>query len=130
MTTIKKKNVQTICFWGITVSLIFVILFFTCLTVQSHSEQTDVRDQYYSEQAKDLTKRVSTFLTDKGFRNSGVAVTRQVDKDGTAKFTITVHHHLITALDQASKNDLLKEMESLSFQDEYCSFVYEFLQET
>ena len=130
MTTMKKKNVQSICFLGITISLILVILFFTCLTVQSNSGQTDVRDQYYSEQSKVLTKRVSTFLTEKGYRNSGVAVTRQVEKDGHANFKITIHHHLINNLDQASQISLLKEMESLSFQDEYCSFTYEFLQET
>ena len=130
MTTSKKKNLQTICFLGITVSLIFATLFFTCLTVQSHSEQTDARDLYYKEQSIELTNRVTSFLNGKGYRNSGVAVTRQVESDGHAEFKITVHHRLIDSLDQTAKADLLHEMESLSFQDEYCSFTYEFLEIT
>lgn len=130
MTNTKKNNYQSLWFWILSIGLVLIIVLFFGLTVHSNSKVSDELDRYYSEQSKELTKRTRSFLADKGFKNSGVTVTRCVESDGNAIFTITIHHDLINVLDQADKVSLLREMESLSFQDEHCSFVYELLQET
>lgn len=130
MTNTKKNTYQALGFWILFISLVLIFVLLCGLTVQSNSKVSDKLNRYYSEQSKELTKRTRSFLAGKGFQNSGVTVTRCVEADGNATFTITVHHDLINVLDQTDKVKLLKEMEDLSFQDEHCSFVYELLQET
>ena len=124
----KKKNIQTICFWVVSIGLVLVILFLAGLTVHSHDGVYDKdRDHYYCEMSKELTDRTRAFLIDKGFKNCGVAVTRQVEEDGHACFTITVHHDLMNYLNDDERAALLEEMQALSFEDNYCSFRYVFL---
>ena len=74
-----------------------------------------------------LTKETREFLTEEGFLNSGVMLTKVVDADGSREYTLTVHHGRIDEMTEEEREILLEKMEQLVFAGEGVSFFHEFL---
>ncbi len=81
---------------------------------------------YYREKEQELVEGVRAFLEERGFSNSGVMLTRVVDTDGSRQYTLTVHHGRINRMDETDRQNLLKELEKIVFDDEDSVFEHKF----
>lgn len=84
-------------------------------------------EEYYQEKEQELSSEIGEFLRGEGLENSGVMVTRVVEKNGSRLYTVTVHHGRIDTMDAAERAELLSRLQELNFADDRCSFTHEFL---
>lgn len=84
-------------------------------------------EAYYSEKEKELVAETRAFLAREGFRDSGVMLTRVIDRDGRREYTLTVHHGRIDKMEEEDRQDLLESLRKIVFLDASCSFRHEFL---
>lgn len=130
MNRVRNTNTagRTACFIVVTVCLILVIAFSITGTVKSQSrEALAAQESYFREQEKQLAKDIREWLYDKGYRNSGVNLTRVVNADGERIYTVSVHHRAINNLSEEERELLGKEIDSLAFYADNCRFCHEFL---
>ncbi len=126
------KNVP---FLIIAVILVGIIGCSMVLTVKGQSTGAGVnadKEAYYRQMEEQLLQETKTYLSDRGFVNSGVTLNRIVDANGKREYTFTIHHSRIDKMDGAEKYDLQTELlergvaaEKEAFAE--CSFRYEFL---
>lgn len=121
------RNAGMAGFVAVTVILVLVTAFFCVETVMS-SPGINSRNQegYYLAKEQELTEDVRALLGREGFENSGVMVTRVVEEDGSRLYTVSVHHRRLDALDEEEREQLLRQLESLTFGDDNCSFRHQF----
>lgn len=114
-------------FVAVTVILILVAAFFCAETVLgSFGRSNRETEEYYMAKERELTDRVREFLDGEGFRDSGVMVTRVVEEDGSREYTVAVHNREIDALEESERENLLSELERLTFIGDRCSFRHQF----
>lgn len=119
---------STVAFITMTIGLVLIIVLCVTGTVLSQEEiGSQEMESYYRVQEKLLLNRTREYLTDKGYRNSGVTLTRVVDEEGNRNYTYTIHHGSIDKLEEADRELLIQELAELSVLGENCSFDYRFL---
>ncbi len=124
----KKVMSRNILFYGATAVLIMIITLCCSITVMSKNDITAKEKQaYYLEKEREVVKETRAFLNEKGFRNSGVSMTRVVNEEGERDYTITIHHEKIDKLDGGERELLKAELGKLTFADADCTFCHEFL---
>ncbi len=126
----KSKRIlgSTMTFVLVTTMLITVISFCITGTVISQSNiGTQEMECYYREQEQKLLQEMKARLTDMGFVNSGVTLTRVVDPEGTRDYTFTIHHGKIDKMSEAERNQLGVTLLNGAEIDENCTFYHEFL---
>lgn len=121
----RKKNLS----FGIAVIIaVFVLSFCTTETVMSQSRADHRREkQYYSAMEKEYRADMRELLARKGYTNSGITIRWVSEGTGERSYTVMIHHRKITQLDDAGKEELLRELMETEFQDTGCTFCYEFL---
>ncbi|MDE5931458.1 MAG: hypothetical protein K2H40_03110 [Lachnospiraceae bacterium] len=115
--------------FGIAVIISVLVLSF-CMTetVMSQSGIDNRREkQYYSVMEKEYYADMKELLTRKGYTDSGITIRWVLEETGERNYTVMIHHRRITQLDDAGKEELLRELMETEFQDVRCSFCYEFL---
>lgn len=119
---------STIAFTVATIGLIAVIAFLVSATVISQSDiGAQELENYYRQQEKELLQETKEFLTEMGFKNSGVTLTRVVDEEGKREYTFTIHHGKIDKMDEAERDELADILFASAEIDENCTFCHEFL---
>lgn len=122
------KNSKNLKWILTTIVLILVTAFSIAGTVISKNDfKAGELEQYYLQKEKQLTEDVRDFLNQKGYRNSGVTVTRVVEANGNREYTVTVHHGDIDSMTEGERTVLAGEMGNLTFEDEHCTFSMNFL---
>ena len=122
------KNGKNLKWILTTIVLILVTAFSIAGTVISKNDfKAGELEQYYLQKEKQLTEDVRDFLNQKGYRNSGVTVTRVVESNGNREYTVTVHHGDIDRMTEGERTVLAGEMGNLTFEDEHCTFSMNFL---
>lgn len=122
------KNSKNLKWILTTIVLILVTAFSIAGTVISKNDfKAGELEQYYLQKEKQLTEDVRDFLNQKGYRNSGVTVTRVVEANGNREYTVTVHHGDIDRMTEGERTVLAGEMGNLTFEDEHCTFSMNFL---
>lgn len=122
------KNSKNLKWILTTIVLILVTAFSIAGTVISKNDfKAGELEQYYLQKEKQLTEDVRDFLNQKGYRNSGVTVTRVVESNGNREYTVTVHHGDIDRMTEGERTVLAGEMGNLTFEDEHCTFSMNFL---
>ncbi len=84
------------------------------------------QEAYCREQEKLLVREVREYLSEQGYRNSGVTLTRTRFEDGSLEYKLTVHHGKIDNMTEEEREELLEELEAFTFPVENGSFVQEF----
>lgn len=121
----RKKNTS---FAILVILSVLVILFCAKETVIGQNKADSRREkQYYAVMEEEYRNNMRQMLADKGYSNSGVNVRWAVDEDGARCYTVIIHHRKIDRLDEKEKEALLKVLMTAEFDDERCSFRYEFL---
>lgn len=111
-----------------TVLLVSIIAFCVTKTVYSQSRVSERQwENYCRMQEKEMVQDVRAYLSENGFTNSGVMLTRMVDADGSCEYTLTVHHDKIDRMDDNDRELLGKKLSAFDFVAENCTFFHEFL---
>lgn len=83
-------------------------------------------EAYCREQEKILVQDVREYLSSRGYRNSGVMLTRTRFEDGSLEYKLTVHHGKIDNMTESEREVLLEEIREFTFLVENGRFVHEF----
>lgn len=111
-----------------TILLVFIILFCSTEIVMSKSCRSDMRrKQYYAKMEKEYVSDIRTLLCKKGYSYSGITIRRISDAEGARSYTVMIHHKKINSLSKYEKEELLYELSVTEFEDEGCTFSYEFV---
>lgn len=98
------KNTVFMC---LTVLLTGFILFCTVMTVQGREMgQNTETEAYYRSVESRLLEEIRIYLTEQGFKNSGVTLKRIVDEDGSREYRFTIHHSRIDYMSGEERNQL------------------------
>ena len=123
-----RRGKRILGFWVLTICLVLVSAFCITGTVMSRCRPEEQElENYYREKEKELVRDTRNYLCQAGYQNSGVTLTRVVEVDGSREYTVTVHHGKIDRMDEESREDLKKELSSLHFSADNCTFFHEFL---
>lgn len=119
----KRKN----CLFVImTMLLVLIILFCTTETVMSQG-RVSRQKQYYADMEKQYLSDIKNTLNEKGYPQSGITIRWVSDGEGLRSYTVMIHHRKINSLNNNEIEELQKELTVTEFNDESCTFSYEFL---
>ena len=99
--------------WMIIVTIVLVAA--TPLGISLHAAGNAVlsrqeREQYFKEREKAYVKELRAYLTECGYSDSGVTLTRTTESDGTIYYNATIHHRRIDRMDASAREVLLAEL--------------------
>lgn len=107
---------------------VLVIFFCTKETVMSRGRTGNTGDkQYFAAMEETYCEDMARLLAGKGYRNSGITIRWVSGEEGRRDYTVMIHHRNIKLLDDEGKEALLQELAGTEFQDDRCTFRYEFL---
>lgn len=114
---------KTVSFIGITVLLILTTAFCVAGTVQSQSSR-DIQqaEAFYQELEDDYVEEIRAYLTEAGYVNSGIMLTRTVFEDGRREYQLTVHNGRFSGLTGEEAEVLAEVLEEKAFSKDGCSF--------
>lgn len=69
--------------------------------------------QYQKQMEKAYVKELRAFLTEQGYHNSGVTMTRTTESDGSFFYKTQIHHQRIDRMEEAEREILLAELSKL-----------------
>jgi len=130
---LKERNVRRgvrkeAVFVLVTVFFILSLWFFISEKVMSQNSGTvTVDEEAFLELEGNYLSQVKAYLEDEGFQNSGVALTRVVEADGSRRYEITLHHKKLNKLSREEKEELKESIEELAFGVSGCEFQIKFL---
>lgn len=84
-------------------------------------------EEFYRERERRMLEDVGAFLNEQGYVNSGVALTRVVEEDGSRRYMLTVHHRRIEQMEAAQREALACQLTAFAFHDDNSIFSCEFL---
>lgn len=115
-------------FYIVATGLILVILSMMTMTVNATEDKKLQHENGYYEQIEDdYMKDLRDTLTQKGYRNAGITMTKVFYEDGSREYTVKLHHKRMDNLSMEEKNDLLSELSELAFADSECRINLKFL---
>lgn len=98
-----------------TIILVLVTVFCTAGTVIGQDKDSvRVDEKYYREMEREYVKQVRYYLNDNGYENSGVALTKVLEADGSREYTLNVHHKRIDRLSKAEQKELEEALQTLA----------------
>ena len=106
--------------------LVLIILFCTTETVMSQG-RVSRQKQYYADMEKQYLSDIKNTLNEKGYPQSGITIRWVSDGEGLRSYTVMIHHRKINSLNNNEIEELQKELTVTEFNDESCTFSYEFL---
>ncbi len=107
----------------VTVFLVLILWLFISETVMSQAEgNITVDEEAFVELEDDYVGAVRTYLEEKGYRNSGVALTRVVDESGKRSYEMVLHHKKMYKLSCEEREAMLEEIATMAFHVSGCKF--------
>lgn len=107
----------------VTVFLVLILWLFVSETVMSQTEgNITVDEEAFLELEDDYVGAVRTYLEGKGYRNSGVALTRLVDESGDRSYEMVLHHKNMYKLSLEEQETMLEEIAAMAFHVSGCKF--------
>lgn len=111
-----------------TVFMILSLWFFISEKVMSQNNGTvTVGEAAFLELESNYLSQVKVYLEEEGFRNSGVALSRVIETDGSRSYEITLHHKKLNELSLEEQKKLKADIEELAFGVSGCEFQVTFL---
>ena len=93
----------------ITVTLILLVTFFLTAGIRANGRSNripDITGEYYRQIENEYLDDVRQILTENGFSNAGLSLTKQVNEDGGLDYTLSVHHRRIDKMDETKRAEL------------------------
>lgn len=112
-------------------TLLFLLIcvpgFFTVKTIELRAQSRQQAERkLYHEMETEYLKGTKEILSEAGYKNSGVNMTKIIDEEGRRTYTVRIHNRRIDALKDAEKEELMNELRSVCFADGQCEFKHEF----
>ncbi len=105
---LKRKNVLMVMMM---IAAMIVICFCITGTVYSKEKQSrKEQEQYYRSVEAAYLSEVREWLGENGYENSGVTMTKVIEEDGSREYTLSVHHHKISNLEEGEQTSLKNEL--------------------
>ena len=118
-----RTSAKNISFIVTTVFLVLCSAFFITKTVQGQAKvDLAAQERYYVTLEQEYVSDVRAYLNEQGFTNSGVALTRVVDAQGTREYQVVLHHRNLEKMSDCELQIVFEEIKGLAFQEEGCSF--------
>ncbi len=115
-------------FYIITIGLlIFTFMTMTMSVNATEDKRLQHRDKYYEEMEDCYVKGLRDKLSDEGYRNAGITMTKVFLEDGAREYTVKLHHKRIERLTMQEQQDLLEELSQIEFADSECRIYLKFL---
>lgn len=116
--------------WGLA-AIMLSIAAAMCIAGSIKSQAADTlraQEAYYEQLEREYIGQVKNFLTEQGYRNSGVTLSRIVDGEGQRRYRVLIHHGAIDRLEEEARAELLEQVSDLGFYVPGCSFTAQLLQ--
>lgn len=111
-------------FLATTLLLVFTTAFCITGTVQSQSnDRARMEESFYRELEQDYVEEIRAYLTDEGFLNCGVMLTRTVYEDGSREYKLVVHNSRFAGLSDTETVALISGLQAKAFVQDRCSFI-------
>ena len=108
--------------------LMCVLVFFTAKTMVIVAEsKQQAEKEFYHEMEMEYLRETKEILSESGYSNSGVNLTKIIDEDGRRTYSVKIHNRRINALNETEKEELMNELKSVEFADEQSEFYHEFI---
>jgi len=107
-----------------------IILAFTTMTMSVNAvndKRIRHRDYYYEEMEDCYVKALRDKLSDGGYRNAGITMTKVFYEDGAREYTVKLHHKRMESLTMQEQQELLAELSEIDFADSECRVYLKFL---
>lgn len=119
-----RKSWRDGIFWGVAaLGIVMAAVLFITGSINSQAADTlKAQEEYYEQLEREYIGQVRSFLTQQGYRNSGVTLSRVVDDEGQRSYTILVHHSAMDQLEDEKLAELLGQVENMGFYVPGCSF--------
>lgn len=107
----------------LTTFLILIIAFSIAGTVNSKEDKNHkVEENYYQQLEDEYLQKIREFLSEEGYGNSGIMLTRIVYDDGFREYQVSIHIGRYRNMNEEEKDFLIKGIQERAFQDDKCSF--------
>ena len=116
--------------WGLA-AIVLSMAAAMCIAGSIKSQAADTlraQEAYYEQLEREYIGQVRNFLTEQGYRNSGVTLSRIVDGEGQRRYRVLIHHGAIVRLEEEAQTELLEQVSDLGFHVPGCSFTAQLLQ--
>ncbi len=119
----RKKN-----FILVTAILLLAAVLSWAGTVYSKGADTyGLRDRRLKEQEQECLLEIRTVLQGYHCEESGITMTKIIDRKGNRQYKVVIHHKKIKEMDLAKKEKLKKDLAKIRFKQRNFSISYEFL---
>mgnify|MGYP006932492963 CR=1 FL=1 len=108
-------------------TLLFLCSMLFLITMRGEKAGSIQQENYYRDMEKEYVHSVKELLKSKGFRNSGITMTRITESDGCRNYTLSIYDKKINNLSESDRQKLGKEINYLLDSPENCNFYQEFL---
>lgn len=120
---LNNRLVKDMVFVLCTIALVLCLAFFISGTVQSQKDGgVTVDEDAYQVLEEQYVEEIRDYLEEQGFRNSGVTLTRTVEKDGERVYEVALHHKNLYKLSDKEQEALFQIIEEKSFNVMGCEF--------
>lgn len=117
---------KNILFAAATVILMLISASFVAGTVHSQTaEEALAYERYCETLEEEYVSRIRAYLTEQGFENSGIMLTRIVEEQGEREYQVTLHHKYLEKLSHKEIEDLFETIKGMAFSMGGCVFQVE-----
>ena len=110
----------------LTVLLVLIILFCVEGTVMSRGNERRVKENHhYLALEREYVRSTRELLSEQGFDNCGVMVTRVTDGTGSREYMVRIHHRRLDQMSAGEKLLLEDRLSQEEFETNVCTFHYE-----
>lgn len=115
-------------FYLITIGLISLAFMMMTMSVNATKDKRlQHKSEYYEQMEDDYVKVLRDALSDKGYCNAGITMTKIFYENGNREYTVKLHHKRMERLDVDEQQMLLAELSEIGFADEECVVYLKFL---
>lgn len=109
------------------VLLVIICLSITGTVLSQGKNQSRIENQYRRQMEKDYVQEIRAYLEQLHMSNSGVTMTKVIYEDGQMEYQVTIHNKAIDRMSYQEQQELLWELEKISFPDTQSSISHQFL---
>ena len=91
-------------------ALVMLCLCFGVTVLAKSRLESEEKQKFYLRQKEQVVRNVRAYLSDKGYQNSGVTLTRRDYGDGTEEYQLAIHHGKLEKLDAESWGELVNDL--------------------
>jgi len=107
--------------------ILFIFSMMTITVNATESKRLQHVDSYYEEIEDEYIKVLRDELTNKGYRNAGITMTKIFFENGEREYTVKLHHKRMDNLTDLEKEELLEQLSEIAFADSECKVYLKFL---